>query len=147
MYVSFNPNQLLPTFDVTITLLNKLKATDSVTKQDVWYKTVIPWCSWITRSESAISGNVVSIGSHFVVRVPKQESYLPYSQWKKSPDGHLTFSTGDIIIKGEIEEDIITATTIPQIFQKYQPESFYVKLFQDNTNIIELAEHYRIEGA
>ena len=142
MLITFNPNQLLPTFDATLTVLNKLKASDSVTKQDVWYKSVIPWCSWMARSESAIQGTTVSIGSHFVVRIPKQSNYLPYAQWKQNPDGHLTFSVGDIIINGEIEEDII-----PQIFQKYQPQAFYVRVFQNNTNVIELMEHYRIEGA
>lgn len=147
MLIKFSPDQILPTFKHTVTILNKLRNTDSVTKQDVWYKTTVQMCSWSEYAESSMNGDTVSIGGHFVVRIPKQENYLPYSEWKKNPDGHLTFSVGDIIIKGEIEEDIITANTIPTIFQKYRPEAFYVKVFQDNTNTIPLAEHYRVEGA
>lgn len=147
MLIKFSPGQILPTFNTTITILNKLRSIDSATKQDVWYKSVVPLCAWSQYSESAISGDTVSIGGHFIVRVPKQANFLPYSEWKDNPDGHLTFSVGDIIIKGEIDDDIITANTVPRIFQKYLPDAFYVKVFQNNTGTIPLAEHYRVEGA
>lgn len=137
---------ILPTFDTTITVLNKLKSMDSVTKQDIWYKTVIHNCAWKSNSESGISGTSVVIGGLFVVRIPEQPNYIPYSQWKENPDGNLTFSVGDIIIKGEIEEDIITTNNISKIFQKYQPDAFYAKVFQDNTRL-QLASHYRIDGS
>lgn len=147
MLISFSKDQILPTFNKTVTVLNKLRASDSATKQDVWYKSTINLCSWSQYSESAIADGTVSIGGHFVVRIPKQTNYLPYSEWKKNPDGHLTFSVGDIIIKGNVEDDIITANTVPKIFQQHQPDAFYIKVFQDNTGTIPLAEHYRVEGA
>lgn len=143
--IKWNKGQLLPTFDYTITVLNKLDSKDSATKMDVWKKTVLNNCSWSTQIVRTVQGSTVSIGSTFVVRVPKNSEYHPYSQWKETLDG-FTFSTGDFIILGEIQEDTVTPNTVGDIVNAYRPQAFEVRLFKDNTGTIEALEHYRIEG-
>lgn len=144
MYIAWKPGQMLPTFDYTITVLNKLAARDSATKLDVWKATVLHNCSWSGRAERSVQGNTVSVGNVFVVRVPKSEEYHPYNQWKETMDG-FTFSTGDYIIRGEITEEA-TPQTVLNIVNSHKPEAFIIKLFQDNTGTVEALEHYHIEG-
>lgn len=147
MIVKWKQGQLLPTFDYTITILNKLKATDSATKLDVWKKTVINNCAWSSNIVRNVSGTTVSVGTSFVVRIPKSDEYKPYNEWKDSEtlEG-FTFSTGDYLIKGEIAEDVITPNNVQTIVKQHRPEAFEIRYFKDNTGTIELAEHYHIEG-
>lgn len=144
MRITWKPGQMLPTFDYTITVLNKLAARDSATKLDVWKATVLHNCSWSGRAERSVSGSTVSVGNVFVVRVPKSADYHPYHEWKDTMDG-FTFSTGDYIIRGEITEEV-TPNTVLNIVNSHKPEAFIVKMFQDNTGTIEALEHYHIEG-
>lgn len=145
MYIKIDGNQMLPTFDYTITILNKLKASDSSTRQDVWYKTVVKNCAFSKSNKTNISGNTVSSGALFTIRVPKSENYLPYSKWINGPDGYFTFSGGDYVVKGEIDE-IPTSSNILTIYNKYRENACKITFIKDNTGTIECMEHYRIEG-
>lgn len=144
MRITWKPGQMLPTFDYTVTVLNKLAARDSATKLDVWKATVLHNCSWSGRAERSMDGNNATVGNVFVVRVPKSADYHPYNEWKGSMDG-FTFSTGDYIIRGEITEEV-TPSTVQSIVNAHKPEAFIIKLFQDNTGTVEALEHYHIEG-
>lgn len=143
--IKINQNQLLPTFDYTITLINKLKATDSATKVESYYKTVLHNCAFTTESIRNVQGSTTSVGNVYVTRIPKNMNYKPYSEWVSSLDG-FTISLDDYVIKGEIEEEVITPQTIAKIINKYRPNAFQIRSFKDNTGTIELAEHYKLEG-
>lgn len=146
MKLKWKQGQLLPTFDYTITILNKAKATDTATGLDVWRKTVLNNCAWSANAVRNIQGSTVSVGNAFVVRVPKSPDYHPYSEWITNIYKGFTFSTGDYIIKGEIEEQDITPNNVLNIVSKHRPEAFEIRYFKDNTGTVELAEHYHIEG-
>ena len=145
MKIKLNNSQMLPTFDYTITILNKQKAQDSATRQDVWFKTVIKNCSWSNSVIRSVTGNTVSVGASYICRIPKDIRYKPYVEWIKDNIG-FTVSTGDYIIKGEIEEDIINPQTIQSIVRRHRPDAFEIKYFKDNTGTVELMEHYHVEG-
>lgn len=134
---------LLPNFDTTITVLNRLKSS-APNKFDRWFKTVLYGNLFTTKTTRTVDGTTVSVGSSYIVQVPQCADYRPYSSWKLDPRG-FTFSVGDIIVKDEIEETEITADNVNQILQKYRPGAFTVKVFKENT-AIKLAAHYYIEG-
>lgn len=144
MRITWKHGQMLPTFDYTITVLNKLAAKDSATKLDVWKSTVLHNCSWKSLSERNVSGNTASVGGVFVVRIPKSKDYHEYREWKENMEG-FTLSTGDYVIKGEVMEEI-TPNTIIDVVNSYKPDAFIIKTAQNNAETIELAEHYHIEG-
>lgn len=144
MRITWNQGQMLPTFDYTITVLNKLSARDSVTKLDVWKATVLHHCAWSGKAVRSVQGSEISIGNSFIVRVPKSENYHPYNEWKENMNG-FTFSTGDYIIKGEVTDEV-TPNTVQNIVNAHKPEAFIVKFFQDNTKTVEALEHYHLEG-
>ncbi len=145
MRIKWNKNQMLPTFGYTITVLNRLKAKHSTTKLDIWKKTVLHNCFLSTQAIRSITGTTVSISNNFICRVPKNENYRPYNDWIYDLEG-FTFSTGDYVIKGEIQEDIIEPNNIRDIVDKYRPNAFEIRLFKDNTGAIEVLEHYHLEG-
>lgn len=145
MKISWKKGQILPTFDYTITVLNKLRAKDSKTKIDIWKKTVLSDCFWSEKAVRTVQGTSVSLGNSYIVRVPKNDNFKPYNKWKNGMEG-FTFSTGDYIILGEIGEETVTPNTIQTVVNKYRPNAFEIKIFKDNTGTIEAAEHYRIEG-
>lgn len=140
-------SKYLKPYKYTITVLNKLKGQDSATKFDVWYKTVLHNSSFTTTTISNISGTTVSVGGVYTVRVPYDPNYKPYSEWIDDPTEGFTFSIGDIIIKGEIEESITTPQEVSKILQKYQPNAFTIRAsLKDNTGVMEFGQHYHIEG-
>lgn len=143
MRVTWKPGQMLPTFDYTVTVLNRRDSKDSPDRLDAWKKTVLHNCAWSVQTVRSVNGTEVSLGAAYVARIPKSQDYHPYHEWTKNMEG-FTFSTGDIIIRGEVTEEI-TADNVKAVVRQY-PESFTVSLFRDNTNTVEALEHYRVEG-
>ncbi|MEG2039438.1 MAG: hypothetical protein RRZ73_06895, partial [Oscillospiraceae bacterium] len=102
--------------------------------------------TFVSRTSRTVLGTTVNIGGNYIVRIPKNERYKPYDIWLKDTSQGFTLSVGDIVIKGEISETVITSSTVNQILQKYRPNAFVISAFKDNTGIVGLAEHYCIEG-
>lgn len=139
--------QLLPTFNKTITLVNKLAAKDSVTKKDVWYVNTIDNCAVTNTIVRNVQGAVVSLGRTFVVRIPYSGKYKNYMQWQHDIENSFTINVGDYVFLNELtDEDIITPNTILNIYNKYRDSSFVIKTFRDNSNQINQLRHYHIEG-
>ena len=138
---------LTPTFNKTITVLNKLSAKDSATGKDVWYKTVLTECSFMGSVLRNATGNTVSVGNAYVCRIPKNDNYLPYSEWRNDRDGHFTLNVGDYVFLGTLAEtEIPTPNTIQSIYQAHKDTAFAIKAFSDNTGTIGMLQHYRVDG-
>lgn len=107
-------------YNDTITILNKLKATDSITKQDAWYKTILHNAYWSNTSVSNVSGTTVGVGEVIKVLIPFNNNYKQYNDWKQAgnQDDAYTMSTNDYIIYGEVLEDV-TSNNVVQITTKY----------------------------
>lgn len=139
--------QLLPTFNKTITLVNKLAAKDSVTRKDVWYVNTIDNCASTNTIVRNVQGTAVSLGRTFIVRIPFSEKYKNYLEWQQDVENSFTISVGDYVFLNELTgEDIITPNTILNIYNKYRDSSFVIKTFRDNSNQINQLRHYHIEG-
>ena len=133
---------MLPTFNQKITILNKVKAIHSGINRDVWVKTILNNCFFNMSRQRNISGTVVTNGSVFICRIPKNYKYKPYNEWIKNLDG-FTLSTGDYIVSGTVEEENID--NIIKLIEKYKPNVFQITRFKDNTIFKHLA-HYCVEG-
>lgn len=64
-------NKVIPYWNDTITILNKLSGKDSATKLDTWKATVISGCFFKQTVTRSISGTTVNVGSSSVCRIPK----------------------------------------------------------------------------
>ena len=136
------PTVKLPTWTHTVTVLNKRAGRDSADHLDAWKKTVLRDCFWAGEQTQGQSGQEANEGAAYLLRVPRSGEYRPYQEWKGDMED-FTFSPGDYIIRGEVEEEI-TPETVQAVVESSRPEAFEVRLFKDNT--VGPLPHYRLEG-
>ena len=107
-------------YNDTITILNKLKATDSITRQDVWYKTILHNAYWSKVGVSNVAGTTVGVGEVIKVLIPFSNQYRQYNDWKSEGNqaGYYTLSLNDYIIYGEVVENV-TSSNVIQTINKY----------------------------
>lgn len=107
-------------YNQRVTILNKLKRTDSKTGVDVWRKSIVDDVVWYTKSARSAGSSSVFIGTYITVLFPFNSRYLPYMEWKKpgNQDEHFTMSSGDYIILGDVPENI-TANNIIKVLEQY----------------------------
>jgi hypothetical protein len=119
-------------YNQKITILNKLKATDNPDKVDTWQKTVVENASWYKRIERTVTSSGVVLGSYITCLIPYNENYMEYDEWKSLTDktGKYTMSSGDYLIKGEVEEEI-TSKNVVSVIKQYSSNSCSVKQFQE----------------
>lgn len=146
-------------YNDTITVINKLDAKDAALKTDAYYKEVLHHCMWSVKSTRTVQSNgTVNIGTVHQVQIPESENYQPYRVWKNSDtrDDAFTIREGDYIVRGEVTEEIDTATTLKAVMKLYEPDVFQVQSFRDATKgegfshstagIMRFAEVYYVEG-
>lgn len=136
--------KLIPTFNSTITILNRLKGSDSPDKLDKWHKTILKNCFFTNKQSDSGTKGLVSSGVKYICRVYKNKDYYAYNEWKINQKG-FTFSLDDYIFLGAIEEENINTNNIVHLVNKYKPDAFQIKFFKDNTKVGFL-DHYHLEG-
>ena len=136
------PTLQLPTWNDTVTVLNKRDGLDSPDGLDAWKRTVLTGCFWIDQKEQGQSGTEINLSVSCLVRIPWSVEYRPYQEWKVDMKG-FTFSTGDYIILGEVSEPV-SAENVQNVVRMNLLRSFQVQFFKDNT--AGPLPHYRLEG-
>lgn len=116
-----------------ITLLNKLKKSDSVTGLDVWYKYFISEVEYKKERVVDVNGTNVSMGDSYTVLIPFDDLFKPYQEWKVLPDKEkfYTISPGDIVLLGIELETEVTPNIIPTIRKIYEPILCEVRSIQE----------------
>lgn len=114
---------------------------------DVWYKTIIKDCVYKKDRVSNVNGSVVSVGEEFTILIPFTGGYLSYKDWKNLEDktGTYTLSSQDIIILGEVEEEV-TAQNITQIKNDYEPNTCEVRSIEQVDQKLSVNYQFRIGG-
>ncbi len=138
-------NNYPPYWNDTITLFSRLKGSDSVTRLDVWKKTVLTGCYFHNVIQRDISGTNAAVGASVVCRIPASPDYKPYSQWKNDISDGFAVSVGDYIFRGTIDDDV-NSENIVRIYNERKPGAMLIRAFSDNGSFMGLSEHYRIEG-
>ena len=122
-------------FNTKITLYHQVKNYDEATKRSVteWKRNVFDDCFFGTDVAQSLNGNTLTQASSFIVRIPSV--------------GELDILPGDIIVKGEIFEDITDEANkrINDVLNRYKPYSFTIRTVCDNRMITEGA-HYKLTG-
>ena len=131
-----------------VTILNKLNRKDSITKLDVWYKTVIRDCAYSTNKVENVSANVVSVGQTFTILIPFSELYLPYKDWKNSPliASSFTLNPGDYIFLTEDVPEDINPNTIQTVRNMYEPAVCEIKTITEVEKFGATKYQFRVEG-
>ena len=134
-------------YNQRVTILNKLKRTDSKTGVDVWRKSIVDDVVWYTKSARSAGSSSVFIGTYITVLFPFNSRYLPYMEWKKpgNQDEHFTMSSGDYIILGDVPENI-TANNIIKVLEQYGENVCQVKHHNANYRRFGARVQLKVEG-
>lgn len=134
-------------YNQRVTILNKLKRTDSKTGVDVWRKSIVDDVVWYTKSARSAGSSSVFIGTYITVLFPFNSRYLPYMEWKKpgNQEEHFTMSSGDYIILGDVPENI-TANNIIKVLEQYGENVCQVKHHNANYKRFGARVQLKVEG-
>lgn len=140
-------------WETTITLYNRYE--DSATNLVTWYRTVIPRCFFKNANNKTVIDKAVFETNNIIVRIPQSDSFREYGEWVNIPDdekgGYFTLHQGDIIVKGEITEDIneyVKGQHSTDFLAKYKDAGacLTVSSWQDNTGVGRGSPHYYVKG-
>lgn len=132
------------TFIHTITLYNKYEDRSNGPTVTVWKKTVLENCYFGAVSGKTLSDTTLSEQNNFVCRIPE---YDAFTENYSGADNTFTLQPGDIIVKGNISEEIsdVRGLRSSDLLRKYAGKSFIVKCVSINTDI-PFDKHYRVSG-
>ena len=93
-------------WDTTITVYNKFE--DPATRQITWHRTVLHDCFWKYTGNKIVIGETALETNTTLCRVPLNSKFLEKYLWNNTQDKsmYFTFGTGDILIKGEVTDEI-----------------------------------------
>lgn len=141
----------LPFATRTITLYNRYCGKDEYGKTlTIWVRHIVESCCF-GKSDKAITVGNVTIGSDdCIVQIPEDSDYLEPWEWASLPDeklaGHFTVNVGDVVIGGEVADEIATSETPSALLQKYAGISFTANFAANNTGVGVPLGHYALGG-
>lgn len=146
---SVAPAQYPHWWNTTITLYNKYMRSDNTI---AYSRHVLNNVFYKAEKAEQLSGSALYQASSYIVRIPQDPAYIPHSQFVQQPEeslsNYFTLNTGDLVFKGEIDEEIdetVRGVRANDLLNKYMPDCFTVKTFSDNTGAA-VARHYYISG-
>lgn len=140
-----------PNYKHVLTIYNRLRSKDSNDQREHWQSTILEHCFYKAQTIEVQSGTEAKKTNSYTVRIPEDDRYLPYNQWKalsaEERTVHFTVSEGDIVIKGRCTDDITgtSPATAAGLLSAHKPDAFQVTAFSDNTSHL-MGGHYRIGG-
>ena len=140
-------------WNTTITIYNKF--TDSQTRLVRWYRHVIEKTFWKYSGNKVIVGNTVLETKDIICRIRKDETFKEKYEWENIPNdemgNYFTLAPGDIIVKGEVEDEIDEYTSgkrSTDLKKKYKALQGCMEIqeFSNNTSGGRGNEHYYVKG-
>lgn len=135
----------------TVTIYNRLE--DPETRKITWHRTVIHECFWRCTEEKFIIDGTLIKANVTICRIPKQDNYLERYLWEQLEDvsENFTLSIGDIVIKGEVDDEIDEYTSgkrSSDFLTKYKrlQGCTLIGSVSNNTDGGRGAEHYLVRG-
>lgn len=138
-------------WNTTITVYNKFE--DQTTRRITWYRTVLQNCFWKYTGNKIVVGETTLETNSTMCRVPVHPAFLERYLWNNTEDKSTCFTlgTGDIIIKGEVDDEIneyASGYRSSDILTKYKKcgECMVIDKCAMNTGLGRGLEHYLVKG-
>ena len=134
----------------TITLYNKYE--DEQTGVIKWYRHRLERCFYKTTNNKVNVGNVRLQTDDNIIRIPAQNNYLPPFKWLQLSDDKksefMTLRGGDLIILGDIEEEIDEYTSEKRSSDLIAKYKSLGSVFINSVNINDFVPgaHYFVRG-
>lgn len=137
-------------WNTTITVFNKYE--DPATRRITWHKTVLQNCFWKYTGNKIVVGETTLETNTTLCRIPVNTAFLEKYQWNEADKSkHFTLGTGDIIVKGSVEDVIdeyVSGQRSSDMLAKYKKLQGCMVIEQcaTNTGLGRGLEHYFVRG-
>lgn len=140
-------------WNTTVTIYNKY--TDPQTQVVKWYKHKVEGAFWKYSGNKVVIDKVVLDTKTIICRIRKDEKFLERHKWISVPNdkmsNYFTFAQGDIIVKGDVEDEIneyTSGTRSSDLKKKYKALQGCLEIqeWSDNTGGGRGNEHYFVKG-
>lgn len=140
-------------WNTTITIYNKY--TDPQTQIVRWYRHKVEGAFWKYSGNKVVIDKVVLDTKTIICRIRKDEKFLERHKWISVPNdkmsNYFTFAQGDIIVKGDVEDEIneyTSGTRSSDLKKKYKALQGCLEIqeWSDNTGGGRGNEHYFVKG-
>lgn len=140
-------------WNTTITIYNKY--TDPQTQVVKWYRHKVEGAFWKYSGNKVVIDKVVLDTKTIICRIRKDEKFLERHKWISVPNdkmsNYFTFAQGDIIVKGDVEDEIneyTSGTRSSDLKKKYKALQGCLEIqeWSDNTGGGRGNEHYFVKG-
>lgn len=136
-------------FNDTVTIINHY--LDTVTRLDKWNKTILKGCMWRRKVTKSVVDGKIQIDDSISLTIPFREGYLPPKKYAKIPNDQKnkywtldSFSNLDIIVLGEVTQDLSDNYTITNVKKDYD-EVATISGVSDNTRV-DYLKHWKVDG-
>ena len=140
-------------WNTDITIYNRYE--DKTTNLITWHRHVIHGCFYKNANNKVTVGQTVLETNNILIRIPEQPDYISYGEWVSIPNdqmnAYFTIHQGDIIVKGEVADEIdeyVKGMRSTDLLTKYKNygECLTVVNYQDNTGAGRVLPHYYVSG-
>ena len=140
-------------WDTTLTVYNKFE--DKLTNRVTWYRTVLTDCFWKFTGNKVTVNDVVLETNTTIARVPENDNFREKYVWVELPadqkENYFTFSEGDIVVKGDVNDEIDEYTKghrSSDLIAKYKPlrGCIEVEAVAINVGTMRVDPHYWVRG-
>ena len=140
-------------WNTTVTVYNRYD--DPQTNIVSWHRHVVHGTFWKAAGDKVVVGNTVLDTENIICRIRKDSAFLEKSAWIEIPNDQMpkyfTLSQGDIIIKGEVSDEIneyVSGKRSTDIKKKYKELGgcLEIKQWSNNTGGGRGNEHYYVRG-
>lgn len=135
-------------FNDIVTLINHYY--DAITREDRFNKTILTDCMWRRKSQKSVSNNQIQIADYISITIPFRDGYVPPNVYQKLPNDekkkYFTLNTEnnmDIVILGEVMEDVFDYSSLQEIEKKYEYHT--IAGVSDNTLVYNL-KHWKVDA-
>ena len=135
-------------WETTVTLYNKHTASNG---EITWYRTVLEGCFWKYETDYERVDNAIQMTKVLLCRVRKSDDFLENFEWQDSPykNEYFTFNQGDILVKGEVEDELDEYTARQRssdLLKKYKDRCAEITECRINVGAGRVCEHYLVRG-
>ena len=140
---------MIPFAGETVTLYNRRRTTGADGKTaETWVRRVLTDCSWVRTHERVRSETEVGYTSSVTCRIPASSDYLPPDQWDalSDPAGKFTLAAGDVLVFGEVADEVSAALPIGELVKKHERRGAIVVSSAKDNSRNGILPHYAARG-
>lgn len=135
-------------WETTVTLYNRYEDSKG---EVTWYRTVLEGCFWKYETDYTRVDNATQMTKVLLCRVRRSVDFLESYEWRESgsKSDYFTFNDGDILVKGEVEDEIDEYTAgsrSTDLLKKYKDRCAEITECRINVGAGRVCEHYLVRG-